>query len=71
MVPKIPIGNLEHIPPTQRERFQALESGRKEMETIVAEHRVKLAAKLWGKEVKAFDIPIGSQVLIYCAKSKK
>ena len=41
------------------------------METIVAEQRLNLAAKPWGKQVKTFDIPIGLKVLIYREKPKK
>ncbi len=43
--PKIPLGNVEHLCPNQRQRFEAMEKARKEMEVIVAKQRLKLALK--------------------------
>lgn len=69
-IPKLPIGNLETMQPTQRDHFAALKSARKEMETIVANQRVRLALKPRTKSMEVFNIPPGSPVLVYREKAK-
>ena len=70
-IPKIPLGNIKHLCPTQRERCAAMESAQKEMEVRVAEQRLKLASKLRTKERTMFNIMPGTDVLVYREKSKQ
>ena len=70
-VPKIPIGNLEHLAPNQRTHFAAMEASRKEMERIVAGQRLKLACKFRMKGMDVFSICSESKVLVYREKLKK
>eukprot|EP00171_Calliarthron_tuberculosum_P007706 IDg7706t1 len=70
-IPKLPLGNVSHLPPSQRERFQAMETSRKEMETIVTRQRLALASKKHkGKAMDAFEVCPGSEVLVYREKKK-
>ena len=71
MVPKIPIGNLEHIPPTQRELFQALETLGEKWKSSSLSNVSSLQQSHGVNKSKAFDIPIGSKILIYREKPKK
>ncbi len=70
MVPKIPLGNIEHLPPNQRDRFSAMESARKEMETIAAAQRLELGQKSRSKPRDVLSIPPGADVVVYKEKSK-
>lgn len=70
-IPKISLGNIDHLSPNQRERFAAMETARKQMEVIVAEQRLKLAEKTRTKSMEIFKIPIGSEVHVFREKKKK
>ena len=70
-VPKISLGNIEHLAPNQRTRFAAVDASRKEMERIVAEQRLKLACKLRTKGMDVFSICTESKLLVYPEKLKK
>ncbi len=50
-VPKIPLGNIEHLAPNHRTRFGATEASRKEMECIISEQKLKHTFKLRTKGV--------------------
>ncbi len=50
--------------PTQRERLAAMETARKEMESIVDKQRIDLAKKSRTKSMNAFNILPGSGVLV-------
>ncbi len=67
--PKIPLINVEHITPNQRDRFAAFEAARREMETIICEHRLKLASRLRSKPTDVSSIPTEAEVLVYREKS--
>ncbi len=69
MIPQIPLGNIDHLPQNQRDRFAAMASARKKMETIIAAQRFKLAQKSRSKPVDVFSIPPGADVLVYRDKS--
>ena len=62
MVPKLPLGHIENYPKSQRDRFAALEAARREMETIVAEQRLKVAEKARTKQLKPFNIQTVGQL---------
>ena len=68
-VPKIPLGNVGHLTPTQKQRFTAMESARKQMERIAAQQRLKTATKLRTKGMDVFSISSGSLVLVYREKN--
>ena len=54
MAPKLPLAHIEHLIPSQRQRFAAMELARREMEAIVAELRVKVAATTKTPHFEAF-----------------
>lgn len=64
MVPRLPLGNMNTIPSTQRERFRALQSARNEMERIVGEKSFKVAMNRKRKSMQIIDLPMGSKVLV-------
>ena len=65
------VGNVHKLCWNQKERFEAMEFARKEMERIVANQRVKIATKRKAKKMEVFDIPPDDKVLVYREKSKK
>ena len=67
-IPKLPLGNIEHLCPYQRTRFQAMEIAKKDMEEIVAEQRLSLASKTRVKPMDVFGVCPGSKVLVYREK---
>ncbi len=67
--PKIPLGNVEHLAPTQRERFSDMELARREIERIVAKERIALAKKTRTKGMNVFGILPGSEVLVHREKN--
>ena len=70
-VAKIPLGNVFHLVPTQKKRFEAAESARKHFEKIVAKQRLNVASKSRTKGMEIFDVPPGSEVLVYREKKKR
>ncbi len=70
-VSKIPLGNVESLAPTQRERFAAMEAARKEMEKIVAKQMIALNNKNRTKSIDALTILPGSEVLVRREKSNE
>ena len=68
---KIPLRNIKHLCRSQRERFAAMDSSRKEMEYIVTKQRLKLAKKPRTKSMSPLNIQSGSEVLIYREKTRQ
>ena len=64
MIPKMPLGHIETVMPNQRERFAAMELSRKEMETIIAEQRVKVGEKRSTPRLDVLDLRKGAAVLV-------
>ena len=64
-IQKIQLGNVEHLPFNQIERFKAIEAARLEMERIIAAQRVKIASTTRAKSVDAFIVPPGDSVLVF------
>ncbi len=62
---KIPSGNISHLSPNQKERFQAMESVRQQIEAIIAKQRLTEASKSKIKSMEIFDFPPASEVLVY------
>lgn len=71
MLPKISLGRIETIVPNQRERFAAMEMARKEMETITAESRVKIAQTKRTPELNVLKLKEGDPVLVFREKPEK
>ncbi len=69
-IPKIPLGNVHHLLPDQRERFKAMESATEKMERIVAAHCLKIAATIRAKPVHAFSVPPGNDILV-CRENRR
>ena len=70
-IPKLPVGHIETLMPSQRDRFRALEFARREMETITAELRVKIAQKNRSASLEILDLDVGDPVLVYRERTKK
>ena len=70
-VPRLPIGHIDTMIPKQRERLHALELARKEMETITAQLRIKVARRDRQRVLNVLDLKYGDPVLVYREKSKR
>ena len=70
-VPKIALGNIEHLTRTQKQRFTAMESARKQIERFVAQLRLKIATKLRIKGMDIFNTSPGPLVLVYGEKMER
>lgn len=70
MVPKLPLGHIQNLPLTPKERFAAMETACKEMEDIVAKQRLKVAENFPPKEVVPPDLEPDAKVLIFRERLK-
>lgn len=64
-LPKLPIPSLETVARTQKERFCAIESARKEMLAITAQRRIREALRSRSPYTKTLDLNTGDQVMVY------
>ena len=68
-MPRIGLPEAKYLHPTQKERFSAMASARKEMETITAQRRVKQALKhRLGPDSPRFEF--GDKVMVYREDTK-
>lgn len=70
-IPRLPIGNLTSIPPTQKQRFEAMKMAREEMYTITAERRIKQALLPGTQKPQPFIPKEGDLVRVYREKEMK
>ena len=70
-IPRLPIGHIETMLPTQRERLKAMEYSRKEMEEITAQMRLKVAQKDRNRILGMLDLRAGESVLVYRERSRR
>ncbi len=63
MVPNLPIGNLNRIPRNSKGKVLRVETAKRELETIVAQKRLKLAEKPRTKPMENLVLSPGSPVL--------
>ena len=63
MLSKLPLANTQALPENQREKFAAIETACKEMETIVAEQRLKIAKLKRAPELETLKPAPGDPIL--------